>query len=168
MTTEHAWFTEADAACERGDHQQALAIFQREAEQGSALAMSRLAVMYYTGQGVPVDIPQSIAWDLRAVDAGDTLSLYNLGVSYRALGDIRQARAWFERAQAAGDLSAALALAQLYLVSDKESATVRHYLQAVLAGTPWQDVSQDDFDEARRLLQGLDADGASPRRGPFD
>ena len=83
------------------------------------------------------------------------MAFYNLAVSYRHLGDIRQARYWFEKSFASregGDGSAALALAKLYMVSDKETETVIKYLRIACACEPYETISLDEFEEAQRLL----------------
>ena len=59
-----AWagFDEGLAAYERGDYATALREWRPLAEQGNAKAQVNLGVMYETGQGVPQDYREAVAW----------------------------------------------------------------------------------------------------------
>lgn len=149
-----ALFSAADVAYDNGDYPTALSLFQQAAEAGDSDAMSRLATMYEGGEGVERDIEQSISWDMKAIAAGNRTSLLNLGITYRRLGDIKSAKMWFEKSHAQGDAEAALELAKLYSVSDKEVETVRRYLTEVVSS---EYVTQDSIDEAQTLLRELPA-----------
>lgn len=142
-------FIAADAAHDAGDYATALRLFREAAALGDAHAMSRIACMYDNGEGVHRDVTMSIAWDLKAIGLGNVTSMLNLAVTYRRLGDIRTARDWFERALEAGDGSAALELAKLYSVSEKEVDAVTAYLRRALAS---DDLSPADRDEAQEML----------------
>lgn len=143
-------FSQADAAYDAGDSSEAFRLFLAAAESGNCDAMCRVAVMYESGEGVEYDVEKSIFWDLKAIDAGSTSSLINLGITYRRLGDIRKAKYWFEKSLETGDGEAALELAKLYSVSDKESATVKRYLQIAISSDR---LSENSLEEAKRLSQ---------------
>lgn len=159
MTRSKCLFLDAESAYERGDLDQAFKLFLGAAERGDSSAMSRVAVMYDSGEGTDRNIDLSIYWDLRAIEAGSTTSLLNLGITYRRIGEIRKARRWFEKSLEGGDAEAALELARLYSVSDKETDKVRGYLTIVLAS---DFVSPDSKEEAAGLLAELSLD--TPRQ----
>ncbi|UXI66996.1 tetratricopeptide repeat protein [Tahibacter amnicola] len=149
-------FTAGILARENGHFDEALHLFRTGAAEGNTDCMSALALMYDTGCGVIRDVRQSIYWDIMAIRRGSTLSLFNLAVSFRSLGRIRQTRRYFERSLAKGESEAALELAKLYSVSDKESATVARYLKIVL-DAPAHTTSQQCREEAERMLRALEA-----------
>ncbi|WP_339133399.1 MAG: tetratricopeptide repeat protein [Candidatus Electrothrix sp. GW3-4] len=145
-------FIEADKAYDEGDYVKAFELFNKAARMGDDSSMSRIALMYYSGDGVDVDIETSIEWDKKAVEAGSFTSLLNLAVTYRALGDIKKAKYWFEKSLAAGNGEAALQLAKLYMVSDKEVETVRKYLRIAIEH---DNMYEESVDEAKLLLVTL-------------
>lgn len=145
-------FNAADFAYGDGDYQTAYALFLQAAEAGDCDAMSRLAEMYESGVGVERNVELSIFWDMKAISAGNRTSLLNIGITYRRLGDMKSARMWFEKSYSLGDAEAALELAKLFSVSDKEVETVRFYLNKVIAS---EYVTQDSIDEAKKLLLDL-------------
>jgi TPR repeat protein len=53
------------------DYQQALRWFRLAAEQGEALAQTKIAIMYDDGQGVPHDVAQAYKWYSLAATNGD-------------------------------------------------------------------------------------------------
>lgn len=143
-------FSRAEAAYDAGDFAEAFRLFLEAAESGNSDAMCRVALMYESGIGTEYDAEKSIDWDLKAIDAGSTTSLINLGITYRRLGDIRKAKYWFEKSLEAGDGEAALELAKLYSVSDKETATVKQYLEVAIASNR---LSEASLEEAKSLSQ---------------
>ena len=56
------------------------------AEQGYAVAQTRLGRMHATGEGVPEDYAEAIRWFRLAAEQGDADAQYNLGIMY-ANGD---------------------------------------------------------------------------------
>lgn len=150
-----------DNACEaydREDFDLALDLFRQGAEAGDASAMGWLACMYGNGEGTKRDIDKSIYWDKTAVKAGDSVSAFNLAVTYRTIGNIQESKRWFEKAIEMGDHEAALELAKLYMVSDKERKTVRKLLNVAIQGTF---VSEASREEASELLAGINRQGKS-------
>ena len=139
----------ADAAYDAGEYATALRLFAQCVDLGESAAMTRLAIMHELGQGTPADIEASIAWDLKAIDAGSRASTFNIATTYRRCGEIRAARHWFERALDAGYGEAAIELAKLYSVSDREADTAKDYLRRALA---FDDLLEDDRAEAQDLL----------------
>ncbi|MBR6975323.1 MAG: sel1 repeat family protein [Ottowia sp.] len=160
MKTDAEKFSEACALEEEGKYAEALQIYLALAERGDTGAMLSAAGLYTGGRGVEIDYDKAMELEKRAADAGEAHAFYNLAVSYRHLGDIRQARHWFEKAFASGELdgSAALALAKLYMVSDKETDTVIKYLRVACACEPYETIPLAEFEEAQRLLAEFQTD----------
>jgi len=137
-------------------YEEAYQLFHQLAKMGNAYAMSALARFYEDGRGVKPDFNKAMWWAEKAIAGGNVTAIYNLAVTYRRIGDLRKSKGLFERVLELGELSAALDLAKMYRISDKESDNVRKYLQMVLTGVPGIDVSEDNLEEARRLLVDLD------------
>ena len=147
--TEDVLFTQGDEAYEKGNFEMAFSLFMKAAEKGDTSAMNRVASMYTCGEGVICNYDKSIDWERKALELGDRSSIINLGITYRIKGDIRQAKDCFENAFEQGDGEAALELAKLYMVSDKELDKVIEYLNLVLNS---QNVCEDSVEEAKILL----------------
>lgn len=146
-------FQRGDALEEQSCFEQAFQEFSAGAHAGDASCMTRLALLYTLGQGVDrCDFDKAIEWELKAHAAGVSAAQFNLGITYRMKGDLIEARRCFEKALSAGDNSAALELAKLYLVSPKEVETVRAYLHLVLAD---ESMCESDQKEARALLERI-------------
>ncbi len=146
-------FERGDALEEQGSFEQAFEEFSAGAKAGDVSCMTRLALLYTLGKGIDCcDYDKAIEWETKAHEAGDTTAQFNLGITYRMKGDLLEARACFEKALRAGDNSAALELAKLYVVSPKESETVKNYLGLVLADTSLCEVERE---EATRLLSRI-------------
>lgn len=128
----------------------AVAKFLAAAEGGNVNAMETLAVLYGDGDGVDYDFDRSVYWDMRSIESGSLTSLSNLAITYRTHGDIREAKKWFEKAVESGDGDAALDLAKLYMVSDKETETLITLLQKVVES---DNVCAASVDEAKEFLK---------------
>jgi TPR repeat protein len=140
----------ADAAYDAGDYSTALQLFEQCAALGESAAMARLAIMHELGQGTPMDFDAALAWDMKAIEAGDTSAVFNIALTYVRLREIRKARRWFERALDAGWGEAAIELAKLYAVSDREADTAKAYLRRALE---FDDLLEDDRAEVQSLLE---------------
>jgi len=137
---------------EEGRYEDAFAMYQQLADQGHPYAMSSLARFYDDGLAVDADFDLGLYWAEKAIAAGDLTAINNLAVTFRRIGQMRKSKALFEQALAAGDLGAALDLAQIYSISDQETDRVKHYLQIVLDGEVYVTVSEGDIEEAQALL----------------
>ena len=146
---DHNPYEDAMAAYDRGHLNKAFKLFLAGAESGDVDSMAMVAVMYGAGEGVRIDLHQSIEWDQKAIAAGSELAFLNIAISYRCMGDMVSAKRWFLRALDAGDAEAALQLAKLYMVSDLEAETVRKYLQIAIDSANALDETKL---EARQLL----------------
>ena len=145
-------FLKADKLYNKGDYSSAFQIFLRAAKNGDTSSMLRIALMYTCGEGVHCNYDKAEKWELKAIEAGDNTGMVNIAITYRIKGDIRSAKAWLEKAFKAGDGSAALELAKLYMVSEKESDTVKFYLKQAIKN---ENMCEADIEEAEKLLLEL-------------
>ena len=88
------------------------------AEQGDAASQAAIGMMYATGQGVPQDDAQAVAWYRKAADQGYALAQRNMGVMYDSgkgvPQDDAQAVAWYRKAADQGYAAAQLDLGFRY------------------------------------------------------
>ena len=145
-------FASANNAYENGDYKLAFKLFLDASKSGDTDATSRIASMYADGEGVDRDYEKSIEWDLKAIGEGNVVSMANLAITYRMIGNIKESKYWFEQAIGAGDSDAALELAKLFMVSDKEKEKVVYLLNLVLDSKSSCDSSKE---EASTLLDNL-------------
>ena len=105
-----------------GDFKTALVEFTAAAEAGLDLAQYNLAILYFTGQGVAVDMEKAFHWTEAAALQGHVNAQFNLGSLYiEGLGvekDVAAGIDWFARAGKAGHADAAFALASYYEEGD--------------------------------------------------
>ncbi len=146
-------FVLADAAYERGQYGEAFAKFLALAEDGDLSGMARVACMYADGEGTERSRDKSLEWDLKAAALGGETSMFNLGITYRNSGDMREAKRWFEKCHSLGDGDASLELAKMYMISELEGERIRAYL---LAAVQSSHVCEASREEAQQLLDGLD------------
>ena len=101
---------------------QELADLRARAEAGDASAQYFLGVMYATGDGVPQDNVEAVAWFRRAAEQGDASAQFNLAVMYDTgqgvPKDDTEAVTWYRKAAEQGDAGAQFSLGQMYLAGD--------------------------------------------------
>lgn len=134
---------------DRSKYKSAFRIFFDLAQNGHLSSMSRVALMYSAGLGVERNFEESIKWDKMAISLGESISMFNLAITYRNLGQARSARMWFERAIDAGDMDATLELAKMYFVSDLELDKVERYLLQCINSS---NATESSREEASRFL----------------
>lgn len=142
-------FVKADSAYEKNDYLLAFDLFVECATNGDVYAMERIANMYTCGEGVKCDYDKAIEWHRKALYGKSASAMINLGITYRIKGDIRKSKYWLKKSLDTGDAEAALLLAKLYMVSDKEKETIIKYLDVVLNS---RHVCESSIEEAEKLL----------------
>ena len=145
-------YAEADALEASGRHQQAFEIFLSLAENGHVDSMCRVGSLYENGEGVEANFERAVYWERRASDSGSFIGTFNLGVTLRKYGRLRDARYLFEKCLENGIGDAAIELAKMYLVSDKELDTVEGYLKRALSAN---DLLEADYEEAKKMMKEL-------------
>ncbi|MTW23223.1 serine/threonine-protein kinase [Allochromatium palmeri] len=154
-------FADGMAAFDRGDYQQAFAIWQPLAEQGDANAQFYLGKMYFNGQGVAKDYSQALQWYRKSAKQGFAQAQNNLGSMYTngegVAQDDAQAVQWYRKAAAQG---ADLAQFNLGLMYAKGQGVAQDYSQAV----QWFRKAAEQGDaEAQFSLGVMYANGLVPR-----
>ena len=64
------------------NYAEALDLYHQSAERGHSKSQTNLGMMYYSGQGVPVDYAQAAKWFEAAARQRDTMAQYNLACLY--------------------------------------------------------------------------------------
>ena len=106
------------AAHDRGNDAEAVALFRKAADQGSADGEFNLGVVYQNGFGLPRDLAQAIAWYRKAADHGSARAQFNLGLMHdQGIGvtkDLPQAIVLYRKAAALGLAEAQVNLGAKY------------------------------------------------------
>lgn len=145
-------FAKASQLYDEGKYDEAFEKLLSLAKLGNASAMTRVACMYGEGKGVAYNFEECVEWDKKAAEHGNQIALFNLGISYRNIGDTRCAKHWFEEALQAGDGEAAIELAKMYLISNLEVNRVKNYLILALKS---DNICEASRDEAKQLLNNI-------------
>ncbi len=66
----------------KGDHAGALLKWRDAADNGNAIAMRKIGVLYYKGEGVKQDYIEAMRWYRKATDKGDADAMFNIGILY--------------------------------------------------------------------------------------
>lgn len=69
-------------AYKKGNYSQAYKEFKKSAIKGHADSQYNIAVMLYSGKGIPKDKAEAVYWFIRSAEGGDQSAQYNLGVLY--------------------------------------------------------------------------------------
>jgi TPR repeat protein len=96
-------YEEGAAAYNRADFATAKRLWLPLAEQGDARAQLGLALMYFLGQGVQMNMAAAFDWCQKAADQGFAAAQYELGQFYEhpwrpELQDFAEAAKWYRRA----------------------------------------------------------------------
>ena len=138
-----------DKLYEQGKFEEAFAVYLKAAKNGDLSSMTQVANMLTCGEGVDCNFDNAIEWELKAIEGGEISAMVNVGISYRMKGEIKKSKYWFEQALEKGNGSAALELAKIYMVSDKEKETIKEYLNLAINNT---NMCEADIEEAQQLL----------------
>lgn len=115
----------------RGDYATALKEWRPAAEQGEATAQYGLGLLYYHGQGVPLDEKEAHRWFLLAAAQGHARAQTYLGMTYHygdgVPQDYSQALKWYRLAVEQGD---PLAYFRLGLLYKNGEGVLKDYIQA--------------------------------------
>jgi len=108
---------EAQRCIDTQDYKNALPLFQKAADRGSAPAMYYLGLLYSSGE-VARDYAKAREWLQKAADAGESNSMARLGLMYECgegvAKDIGKAREWHQKAADAGDSNSMCRLGIMY------------------------------------------------------
>lgn len=146
------YFVEADRLYEDGQFSAAYDLFLKAAQNGCTSSMGRVACMLSSGEGVEYNLDKAEAWELKAINAGDDTLMFNIAITCRNRGKIRDSVMWFKKALSSGDYSAAIELGKFYMISDKTTDEAESYLRQALESN---DLSESEIEEALNLLNEL-------------
>jgi TPR repeat protein len=126
------------------DYEQALSIWEKEAEGDNDQSMTNLGLMYLKGEGVTKDYKQAREWFEKASVYDNDSANYNLALMYQTkIGvdeDIEKAIDYFRKAAAKNHQSANFRLALLLLADRTKLSYVKEgfdaMLKAALSGHP--------------------------------
>ncbi len=151
-------FIKADKEWEKGNLKKAFDFLLQGALLGHSGCQNNLGVFYECGLGTRKNFKKAIYWYKKAVkEDSSTSSMNNLANLYKKRKNIRQAKYWYQRAIKAGDKGGApLELAKVYLSQKKSNHNLKmakKYLRVALKCSPMETISQNDFDDAKRLWE---------------
>ncbi len=121
---EGADYKKGDEAYGQGKLPEALILFKKAADAGSARAASMVGRLYYfKNVGVTQDSTEGVKWYRKAADGGYDVGMYRTAMAYQKgeagiPKDINQAIAWHKKAAAKGNLSSMLRLGEIYSAGD--------------------------------------------------
>ncbi len=151
-----ALYLSAEILDDRGRFAEAYPLLLNAAKVGDLSSQLMLGNYLSDGRkGVPRNSDRAVYWYKRVFAQGHTSGAYNLAMHYFQLGDIDEAFRWFERAAGAGDYSAHLALAEIWLRERGSKAKAKKHLNALFDGGPGG-TSGQEWDEARAMLRRLE------------
>ena len=111
-------FQKGQDAYDKSDYATALKEWTPLAEQGNAVAQSKLGFMYSNGLGVPLDYKIALKWSRLSAEQGNATGQFNLAYIYRnGLGlpqDYKTAVKWYTLSAKQGDSDARGALGYMY------------------------------------------------------
>ena len=145
-------FVEADRLYDEQRYKEAFEVFLRLARNGDPHSCVRIGEMFYGGKGVPVDLEQSIVWDLEARRLGEPLGTHNLALTYIRLGKYDLARQYLEEVCVVDNGEARLDLAKLLVnqFGDMESG-----LRVLNDALQSKNMSEMTYEEALSLKRTL-------------
>lgn len=146
-------FEDADSFFCFGQYKKAFKLFLSGADQGDTSCMTRLALMYAEGQGVTKDIRESISWDIKAFQAGDSSGALNAAISYKSINDTKSAEKYFLEALNLGNGEAAFELAILY---ENDLPQAKKYLDVCIEH---ENISDQSREKARDIWNSLGGKG---------
>ena len=106
-----------------GDFETAYVEFLIEAEKGLDLAQYNLSILYYSGQGVEINLEEAFRWSFSAASQGHVAAMFNLAsLYYNGFGVEKSSQStvdWYGRAARGGHPEAAYRLALMKFEADQ-------------------------------------------------
>lgn len=112
------WCDEGYKALREQDFPTAFQCFKNAAESGNTYGMFNVGLMYYKGEGIPIDKPLALLWFKKAAQAGYINAMINVSMMYEngegVNADPAQAFIWCKKAADSGDHKAMVNLGRMY------------------------------------------------------
>lgn len=140
----------------QGKPQEALAAFQRAADENNVRAFFILGALHENGEGVERDYAKAMSWYQKAAELGDTAAQSNIGTLYEkgqgVAKDLAQAASWYLKAAEAGNVQAQSNLGVLYF---KGQGVAQDSLEAFKWLYLAENGGNRDAKEKRQYVQGF-------------
>jgi len=149
-------------------------VYQPKANQGDADAQFNLALLYYTGVGIPQDRRYAIYWYKKAAEQGHIQAqyflgkLYNFGEGEEVRQDFKLAVYWLTKAAEQGHIQAQYLLGHMYEYDDEppqdyklaffwytKAAEQNHYFAKEDRDKMLEKMSQSQIEEVQKLSKEL-------------
>jgi TPR repeat protein len=95
--------------------QEALKWYGKAGKQGCSTSLRNIGTMYYAGEGIPQNFKKAIEYYLQAASLNDLKAMNLLGISYRKIGNDREAVKWDRKAAEGGEPHAKVNLGLMLL-----------------------------------------------------
>ena len=123
-----------------GRYEEAAQMLRKAAELGHGKAMSDLGALYRDGIGVSQDWEEAVKWWTKAVQAGDSAAMYNVGVYHYKQGKLSKAFLWFHEAATRGIAAGMMSVGSMHMngegVPEDREEGLRWVRAAAKAGLP--------------------------------
>ncbi|MBH0179727.1 MAG: sel1 repeat family protein, partial [Nitrospira sp.] len=127
---------------------------------GHSKAMSDLGALYSNGLGVSEDWEEAVKWWTKAVQAGDSASIYNVGVYHYKQGKFSQAFLWFNEAAHRGIAAGMMSVGSMHMkgegVPEDREEGLRWVRAAAKSGLPAAKTALDLHERDRQALEDSD------------
>lgn len=130
---------------------------RKTAEQGDGVAQYEVGLMYFNGQGVPIDLVEAARWYSKAAERGHSKAESRLRVLFdvglRVPRDYAEAVEWYRKAADTGEMNARFRV-------PATSRKARRVAEAQVAAARWfHKAAQQGLSEAQHLLGSMFATG---------
>ncbi len=143
------------AAEEAGNYAHARACFEQGAALGDAICWTRLAYMFDTGIGVPIDKAEAMRCYRQAWRQRSTVAANNIAIIYRERGNRRAMFQWFMRGALEGDGGQELEVGKCYMKGSGVRCDLELALRWLASAARSNHICEADREEAEALLAGL-------------
>lgn len=145
-------FIEASKLLDNGNYKKALKLFLKLYKHGHKDIYLNIGYIYEKLN----KIKKAKYWYKKGISKNkDFTCMTNLAILYREEYKFKKAKKWFLEALSLNDVDAGLELAKLYL-SEAKINKAKEYLSKVLDGIPYENVTLESVNIAKKLMYRLD------------
>ncbi|RWC00616.1 MAG: tetratricopeptide repeat protein [Mesorhizobium sp.] len=95
-------------------YHEAIELYHKAAERGSAAALNEIGRSFQLGRHIPRDRVQAMEWFRKAADQGNAAAMHNIGLLLANDNDHQEAFSWYQKAADKGSSEAMYSFAALY------------------------------------------------------
>jgi len=155
-----ALYRDAALLATAGQFEEAAHILRKAAELGHGKAMSDLGALYGNGIGVSQNWEEAVNWWTKAVQAGDSGAIYNVGIYHYKQGQFSTAFLWFHEAATRGIAAGMMSVGSMHMkgegVPEDSEEGLRWVRGAAKAGLPAAQSVLDLHEHDRQALEDSD------------